>query len=67
MVEKADPNGSRRRTRRSRHGRRRALAAGVLLAGVMLLCCPGAFALDPVLDVSQYAHTAWKVREGLCW
>jgi len=64
MVEKADPNGSRRRTRRSRHGRRRALAASVLLAGVMLLCCPGAFALDPALDVSQYAHTAWKVREG---
>jgi len=64
MVEKADPNGSRRRTRRSRHGRRRALAAGVLLAGLMLLCCPGAFALDPALDVSQYAHTAWRIRDG---
>jgi len=24
-----------------------------------------AFALDPSLDVSQYAHTAWKVRESL--
>jgi len=23
-----------------------------------------AFALDPSLDVSQYAHTAWKVRDG---
>ena len=23
-----------------------------------------AFALDPSLDLSQYAHTAWKVREG---
>jgi signal transduction histidine kinase/ligand-binding sensor domain-containing protein len=23
-----------------------------------------AFALDPSLDVSQYAHTAWKIREG---
>jgi signal transduction histidine kinase/ligand-binding sensor domain-containing protein len=64
MVEKADPNGSRRRTRRSRHGRRRELAAGVLLAGLMLLCCPGAFALDPALDVSQYAHTAWRIRDG---
>ena len=24
----------------------------------------GAFALDPSLDISQYAHTAWKIREG---
>ena len=23
-----------------------------------------AFALDPSLDVSQYAHTAWTIREG---
>jgi len=23
-----------------------------------------AFALDPALDISQYAHTAWKQREG---
>ena len=45
-------------------GRGRAVAAGVLLAGVLLLCCPGAFALDPALDVSQYAHTAWKLRDG---
>src|SRR5262249_20111628 len=26
--------------------------------------CPCAFALNPALDVSQYAHTAWKIREG---
>jgi ligand-binding sensor domain-containing protein/signal transduction histidine kinase len=31
----------------------------VLLAGPSC-----AFALDPALDVSQYAHTAWKVRDG---
>jgi ligand-binding sensor domain-containing protein len=31
--------------------------------GVLLLC-PYAFALDPSLDVSQYAHTSWKIREG---
>jgi signal transduction histidine kinase/ligand-binding sensor domain-containing protein len=36
----------------------------ILLAGVLLLCPPDASALDPALDVSQYAHTAWKVREG---
>src|SRR5215813_13971992 len=32
--------------------------------GLLLACCPFAFALDPSLDVNQYAHTAWKVREG---
>jgi ligand-binding sensor domain-containing protein len=31
--------------------------------GVLFLC-PCAFALNPALDVSQYAHTAWKIREG---
>jgi signal transduction histidine kinase/ligand-binding sensor domain-containing protein len=30
----------------------------------MLLLCPCALALDPALDVSQYAHTSWKIREG---
>jgi len=32
---------------------------------VLLVACPWAIALDPSLDVDQYAHTAWKVREGL--
>jgi signal transduction histidine kinase/ligand-binding sensor domain-containing protein len=31
--------------------------------GVLLLC-PCAFALNPALDVSQYAHTSWKIRDG---
>ena len=31
---------------------------------MVLACCACAFALDPSLDISQYAHTAWKVREG---
>jgi ligand-binding sensor domain-containing protein/signal transduction histidine kinase len=35
-----------------------------LALGILLACCPCAFALDPSLDVSQYAHTAWKVRDG---
>ncbi|HTY84738.1 MAG TPA: two-component regulator propeller domain-containing protein, partial [Silvibacterium sp.] len=30
----------------------------------LLEWCPRVFALDPSLDVSQYAHTAWKVRDG---
>src|SRR5215470_13101732 len=32
--------------------------------GILLACCRCAFALDPSLDLNQYAHTAWKVREG---
>ena len=32
--------------------------------GLLVVVCPRASALDPSLDVSQYAHTAWKVREG---
>ncbi|HET6899722.1 MAG TPA: two-component regulator propeller domain-containing protein, partial [Vicinamibacteria bacterium] len=37
---------------------------GALLAG-LLPWCPSAYALDPALDISQYAHTSWKVREGV--
>jgi signal transduction histidine kinase/ligand-binding sensor domain-containing protein len=29
-----------------------------------LLLCPCALALNPALDVSQYAHTSWKNRDG---
>jgi len=31
---------------------------------ILLASCSSAFALDPSLDVNQYAHTAWKVRDG---
>jgi ligand-binding sensor domain-containing protein len=37
---------------------------GFLLAWILLASCPHALALDPSLDVSQYAHTAWRFREG---
>src|SRR5216684_913560 len=37
----------------------------LLALGILLVCCPCAFALDPSLDVSQYAHTAWTVRDGI--
>jgi signal transduction histidine kinase/ligand-binding sensor domain-containing protein len=40
------------------------IAACVFGALSLLLLCPSALALDPSLDVSQYAHTAWRVREG---
>jgi signal transduction histidine kinase/ligand-binding sensor domain-containing protein len=32
--------------------------------GILLACCRWACALDPSLDISQYAHTVWKVRDG---
>ncbi len=31
---------------------------------ILLASSACAFALDPSLDVSQYAHTAWRVRDG---
>ena len=36
-----------------------AIVVGVLVAG-----CSCGFALNPSLDISQYAHTAWTVRDG---
>jgi ligand-binding sensor domain-containing protein len=46
------------------HGRGSVVALGTVLAGMLLGWCPGALALNPALDVSQYAHTAWKIRDG---
>ena len=41
----------------------RFLALRIALAG-MLLACRCTFALDPTLNIGQYAHTSWKVRDG---
>ncbi|MGO9841357.1 MAG: two-component regulator propeller domain-containing protein [Candidatus Acidiferrales bacterium] len=35
-----------------------------LFLSILLASSACAFALDPSLDVSQYGHTAWKIREG---
>jgi ligand-binding sensor domain-containing protein len=43
-----------------RHKRR---GAAIALA-ILLACCTAAFALDPSLDINQYAHTAWRTSEG---
>src|SRR5262249_1200167 len=40
------------------------VAKAAIVAGVLLGSGPSAFALNPALDVSQYAHTAWKIRDG---
>ena len=39
------------------------MVSGIALAW-MLARCPGAVALNPAFDVSQYAHTSWKIRDG---
>jgi signal transduction histidine kinase/ligand-binding sensor domain-containing protein len=47
------------------HTRERSvLELSIVLACMLLACCRCSFALDPALDVSQYAHKAWTVREG---
>src|ERR1700733_3598427 len=40
------------------------IAAFAVVALSLAHLSPSALALDPSLDVSQYAHTAWRVREG---
>ena len=39
-------------------------ALTALLLFVVWGWCACSFALDPSLDVSQYAHTSWKIRDG---
>jgi len=45
--------------KRADRGRR-----GILALGIVLTCCPCASALNPSLDISQYAHNKWTVRDG---
>jgi signal transduction histidine kinase/ligand-binding sensor domain-containing protein len=35
-----------------------------LVVAALLASCPRAFALNPALDISQYAHTAWLASQG---
>jgi signal transduction histidine kinase/ligand-binding sensor domain-containing protein len=44
--------------------RRRALALGVALACLMTASPARVVALNPTLQVNQYSHTVWKVRDG---
>jgi ligand-binding sensor domain-containing protein/signal transduction histidine kinase len=36
----------------------------VIVLGLVLVACPCASALNPSLDINQYAHHAWTAREG---
>src|ERR1700724_2024268 len=42
----------------------RAHRHAILALAILLACCRFAFALDPSLDINQYAHTAWRTSEG---
>ena len=52
------------RTMENPRGRRGVIPLGLVCAFLLLACSPVAFALNPELDVSQYAHTSWKIRDG---
>jgi len=43
---------------------KQACTHAILCLAILAPFCVRAFALDPSLDVSQYAHTAWRIREG---
>jgi len=43
---------------------RKRLTQVVVLLSTWLACYSFAFALDPSLEISQYAHSTWKVRDG---
>src|SRR5262245_63664508 len=42
----------------------RLMKLGLVVACVLLAWCSESFALNPKLDVSQYSHTSWKIRDG---
>jgi len=44
--------------------RREAISRSALLACALLAWCTSAFGLNPALDISQYAHTSWRIRDG---
>src|ERR1700756_4161269 len=44
--------------------RRPSARTAAILLGIVLAYCDGAFALEPSLQINQYGHRAWTVREG---
>jgi signal transduction histidine kinase/ligand-binding sensor domain-containing protein len=36
----------------------------IAITTMLLACCVCALALDPSRDITQYAHTAWRTRDG---
>src|SRR6185503_17195576 len=52
------------RTMEKARGRGRHVPPVAVFAYLLLAWCPSTFALNPTLDLSQYAHTSWKIRDG---
>jgi hypothetical protein len=50
--------------RGGQRGGRSCVAVGTLVAGMLLAGRPVASAANPALEIGQYAHTSWKVRDG---
>jgi len=44
--------------------RRTAIVPGLVLAATLLASPSATFALDPSLQIGQYAHTSWTLRDG---
>ena len=42
----------------------KAISLAIVFACVLVSSCPDTYALNPELDVSQYARTSWKIRDG---
>src|SRR6185503_2828589 len=40
------------------------MSRSILLSCMLLAYCSSAFALNPELNISQYGHTSWKIRDG---
>ena len=52
------------RTMEKSRGRRFVIPLAFVCAFLLLASCPSAYALNPELAVSQYAHTSWKISDG---
>src|SRR5262249_49730605 len=61
LVDSA--HGKMRPMRSAASRKRQVALLSAAAACLVLTFCPSAFALNPALDISQYAHTSWKVRD----
>ena len=50
--------------RKLKRRERNVVVPGLVLAWMLLACCPRTLALNQSLEVSQYAHTSWTTRNG---
>ncbi len=46
------------------HRRLTSQSPGYLFGALILIWCAHVFALDPSVDIAQYAHKTWKTRDG---